>query len=49
MKEQQQTNTVALEAAYRRYITKFIDEIKDVTKLREVYTYAQAFWLAESK
>lgn len=49
MKDQRQSDAAAAEAAYRYYITKFADEMKDITKLSKLYTYAQALWLAESK
>ena len=47
--EEQQTDPAALKAAYKQYIKKFTDEIEDITKLCKLYTYAQAFWIANSK
>lgn len=47
--EEQQTDPAALKAAYKQYIKKFTDEIEDITKLCKLYTYAQAFWIADSK
>ena len=47
--EEQQTDPAALKAAYKQYIKKFTDEIEDITNLCKLYTYAQAFWIADSK
>ena len=49
MRQQQQTDPAALKAAYKQCIKKFTDEIEDITKLCKLYTYAQAFWIADSK